>query len=65
MWDTVVATPFSPGTANNNPTARAPARISVMNPLRRLRRALEAFTCSGWAAWSVLTFHTSYSDANK
>ena len=47
MPDTVFATPFNPGTANNNPTASAPANTSVMNPLRRLRRALVALTSSG------------------
>src|SRR3954454_7335890 len=44
MCDSVVATPFSPGTANNSPTTRAPANASVMNPLRRLRRASAVFT---------------------
>ena len=46
MLDTVDATPLSPGTANSNLTTNAPANTNVMNPLRRLRRALEASTCS-------------------
>ena len=46
MCETVVATPLSPGTASSSPTTSAPASTSVMNPLRRLRRAFEAFTCS-------------------
>src|SRR5690242_18613237 len=59
MCDTVVATPFSPGTASNSPMISAPANTSVMNPLRRLRRAFAAFTCCGWEGSTELTVHTS------
>jgi hypothetical protein len=55
MFDTVVATPLSPGTANSSPTANAPPRTNVMNPLRKLRRAFAASTCPDWGDWSELT----------
>src|SRR5580700_363477 len=55
MFETVVATPLSPGTANSSPMANAPPKINVMNPLRRLRRAFAASTCSDWDDWSELT----------
>jgi hypothetical protein len=54
MPDTVVATPFKPGTANNNPTTNAPANTNVINPLRKLRRADEASTRSGSDDWTEL-----------
>src|SRR4051794_38115439 len=41
MFDTVVATPLSPGTATNSPTVSAMPRANVMSPLRRLRRGSE------------------------
>src|ERR1700757_2567041 len=55
MFETVVATPLRPGIASSSPTTSAPARTSVMNPLRRLRRALEASTCSTGGGGSELT----------
>ena len=57
MFDTVVATPLSPGTAKNSPTTSAPANTSVMNPSRRLRRAFEASTSCDREAWTELTVH--------
>src|ERR1700741_5033802 len=59
MCATVVATPFSPGTANNSPTTSAPANTSVMNPLRRLRCAFAASTGGDWEGWAELTVHAS------
>src|ERR1700733_12537609 len=54
MIDHGVPPPLSPGTARSSPTTSAPASTSVMNPLRRLRRALEASTCCVSDGWTEL-----------